>query len=140
MFRLVPPSAEPAWHDLPHGVRVLLRPISSALHHAANVAARRELEALDKAAADVREAGGTITGLPDLADPDVRLGVSLAALSRAYARLCIADWTGVVDDTDAPLPCTPENAALLAEVPAMADAITALLFAPIAAVSAEGNG
>jgi len=78
-------SNEPAWLDLCHGVRVKLRPLTTALM----VAARGDpvVQALGEAAGDEESA---------------------LAFARALARVAILDWEGVGDAKGNPIPVSPE--------------------------------
>ncbi len=78
-------SNEPTWLDLGHGVRVKLRPLTTALM----VAARNDpaLQALGK----------------DTSDEE-----SALAFARALARVAIVDWEGVGDADGNPIPVSPE--------------------------------
>ena len=64
--------AEPYWLDLPRGVRVEIRPMTTAVMAAAQAAAARRLAAIRIAD-------------PDL-DPDMSRGLSFAFLVKALAR------------------------------------------------------
>ena len=78
-------SNEPAWLDLGHGVRVQLRPLTTALM----VAARN-----DPAVQNLPEDGG---------DEE-----SALAFARALARVAILDWEGVGDADGNVIPVSPE--------------------------------
>jgi hypothetical protein len=97
---------------------------------AAQSASLREAEALR----DTGDPGGL-----DLADPDVAKGLGFALMVKALARYAVLEWEGVGDTDCTPLPCTPENVALLMDMDEMATAFWRAAFAPVAAVSAEGN-
>jgi len=139
MFRLAMPE-EPAWLDLPLGVRVKVRPLTTALQQAASAAARREIERLEAAHRDIVAAGGTVTDLPPIDDPAMREGLAVAALARAYARLCILQWEGVAEADGSPAPLTSANAARLAEHHAIAVALIDGLTRPLEELAREGNG
>ena len=78
-------SNDPAWLDLGHGVRVQLRPLTTALM----VAARGDpaVQALSEEAGDEESA---------------------LAFARALARVAILDWEGVGDAEGNPVPVSPE--------------------------------
>jgi len=84
--------AEPYWLDLPRGVRVEIRPVTTAVMAAARAAAARRL-------AD-----------PDL-DPDMARGLSFAFLVKTLARHAVTAWEGVGDSAGRPLPLSPEAVA-----------------------------
>jgi len=78
-------SNEPAWMDLGHGVRVKLRPLTTALM----VAARNDpaVQALGEDAGDEESA---------------------LAFARALARVAVLDWEGVGDADGNPIPVSPK--------------------------------
>jgi hypothetical protein len=129
MLTLAIPT-EPTWIDLPQEVRLRIRPVTTAVVAAAQSASLREAEAL-------RDAGDP-SGL-DLADPDIAKGLGFALMVKALARYAVLDWEGVGDGEGQPLPCTPDNIARLMDLDEMATAFWRAAFAPVAAVSAEGN-
>jgi hypothetical protein len=86
--------AEPYWLDLPRGVRVEIRPVTTAVMAAAQAAVARRLAA-------IRIAN------PDL-DPDMSRGLSFACLVKALARHAVTAWEGVGDAAGKPLPLSPE--------------------------------
>jgi hypothetical protein len=122
---------EPTWIDLPQEVRLRIRPVTTAVVAAAQSASLREAEALR----DAGDAGGL-----DLTDPDVAKGVGFALMVKALARYAVLDWWNVGDANGTPLPCTPENVELLMDLDEMATTFWRAAFAPVVAVSAEGNG
>jgi hypothetical protein len=85
---------EPYWLDLPRGVRVEIRPVTTAVMATAQAAAARRLAAV--CIAD-----------PDL-DPDMSRGLSFTFLVKALARHAVAAWEGVGDAAGKPLPLSPE--------------------------------
>jgi hypothetical protein len=124
-------DCNPKWIDLPREVRIRIRPVTTAVVAAAQSASLRDAEALR----DSGDAGGL-----DLTDPDVAKGLGFALMVKALARYAVLEWDGVGDRDGNPLPCTPENLALLMDLDEMATAFWRAAFAPVAAVSAEGNG
>lgn len=78
-------SNEPAWLDLGHGVRLHLRPLTTALM----VAARNDQVVQD---------------LPENASDEE----SALAFASALARVAILDWEGVGDADGNPIPVSPE--------------------------------
>jgi hypothetical protein len=117
------PSAEPAWLDLPRGVRVLHRPASPAEYVAANAWAHaRATEAEDA----MRERLGDVT-------TDHR-GLYAGFLCIALARLCVTAWEGVEGD------CTPDGLAALMQVHGMAEVYLVAAMALVMGLRDEGNG
>jgi hypothetical protein len=118
--------AEPFWLALPRGVRVEIQPVTTALMAAAQSAASRRLAAVR--ASD-----------PDL-DPDLARGLAFAFLVKALARHAVMSWEGVGDAAGKALPLSPEAVERLMDLDDIAAAFWERATAPVAAVSAEGNG
>jgi len=74
---------EPYWLDLPRGVRVEIRPVTTAVMAAAQAGSARRLGALRAAEADL--------------DPDMARGLAFAFLVKALARHAVTAWEGVGD-------------------------------------------
>ncbi len=127
MIRLDLPR-EPHWLDLPHGVRLLVRPLDTATDAAARAAA----------VADLRERGKDVP--PAAAKESWRMGQTKDALARALGQLTILDWSGVLlaDGTTAPV--TAESVALLMAIPKIATAFLRLIYAPLDRLASEGEG
>ena len=125
MIRLNLPR-EPYWLDLPHGVRVLVRPIDTAIDAASRAGA---LEALRSQPRDPS------------ASPARRLGESKAALAVALAQVTILDWSGVLPaEGQEPAPVTAGTIAQLMAIPVMAERFLKLSYAPLERLTAEGEG
>jgi hypothetical protein len=105
---------EPYELELPYGLRVTVRPLTTAAMAAAQAAARRAVEAIERQARERSEAGLTLDGLPDLSAEGERDGFYQAQLIRELAVRHIASWTGV-ELEGAPAPLTPENIAAVME-------------------------
>lgn len=120
-------AAESRWVDLPFGVRVLCRPLTSALQIAAESRAERAL-------ADMR-AGGAERG------EDVEFGTVVMLRAELLARELIEAWEGVGGDDDEAAPCTPDNAAaLMRQHSGVAVAFLSRVREQLDAQVAEGNG
>jgi len=78
-------SNEPTWLDIGHGVRVQLRPLTTALM----VAARND---------------PAVQNLPEDAGDEE----SALAFAKALARVAILDWEGVGDAKGNPIPVSPD--------------------------------
>ena len=126
MIRLDLPR-EPHWLTLPHGVRVLVRPLDTAIDTAARAGA----------AADLRERGQTVP--PAASKESWRLGQAKAALARALGQLSILEWSGVLAADDTPAPVTPETVVMLMDIPDIATAFLRLIYGPLERLAAEGN-
>lgn len=118
------PSFEPAWLDLPHGVRVQYRPATDADMAAAGVWARAEASRLE----DERR---TRLGLET--DAEQRTTIVIGATVLALARLCVLAWDGVEGD------CTPERAAALMQINGMTEGFLAAVTSAWMPLVAEGN-
>lgn len=116
---------EPYWIDLPRGVRVEIKPVTTAIMAAAQGAATRRLAA-------VRQADPEI-------DADLARGLTFAFLVKALARHAVMSWEGVGDTAGKALPLSPEAVERLMDLDDIAAAFWERATAPIAAVSAEGN-
>jgi len=92
-------SNEPTWLDLGHGVRVQLRPLTTALM----VAARND---------------PAVQNLPEDAGDEE----SALAFAKALARVAILDWEGVGDAKGNPIPVSPEAIGALLDLWPLFDA------------------
>ena len=127
MIRLDLPR-DPHWLDLPHGVRLLVRPLDTATDAAARAAA----------AADLRDHGQEAP--PAAAKESWRLGLAKAALARALGQLTILDWQGVLLADGSPALITAETVTLLMVIPDIATAFLRQIYAPLDQLAAEGEG
>jgi hypothetical protein len=107
--------SEPYELELPYGLRVTVRPLTTAGMAAAQAAARRAIEAIERQARERTEAGLTLNGLPDLATEGERDGFYQAQLIRELAIRHVTTWTGV-ELEGGPAPPTPENIAAVMEL------------------------
>jgi len=80
---------EPYWLDLPAGVRVQVRPFSTAIMSAAQSSVIKQIIAL-------RELRATDATVPNVDDDEVRAGLSEALIIKALARGAIIAWEGVM--------------------------------------------
>ena len=110
---------EPRWLDLGHGVRVKVRPCTTALMMAARVAA-------------LREAGEN----PDAIEA---AGARTAALVKRLARLAVAEWEGVGDAKGKPASVTPEGVEALMDLWPLAEAFERLYLGPALLLDSEKN-
>ena len=135
---------EPFWLDLPHGVRLLVRPPGTAVilaagaELAANPATSPGASSRGDLAADAgtaSNAAASDAGPPPGAPADS----GRFAFTCAVARAAILDWEGVADAENAPLPVSPAAVdALMAHWPVFA-AFERLYLQPALLVVAEGN-
>ena len=119
MIRLVDFKREPHWLDLGHGVRVHVRPCTTALM----MAARAEAQRSALPAQNETQAAGERT----------------AALVKALGRLGIQGWEGVGDGEGEQLPVTPEGVDALLDLWPMAEAFERLYLGPALLLDDEKN-
>jgi hypothetical protein len=100
---------------LPYGMSLTVQPLTTTRMAAAQAAARRAVEAIERQARERTEAGLPLDGLPDLSDGGERDGFYQAQLIRELAVRHITSWTGV-ELTGGPAPPTPENIAAVMEL------------------------
>lgn len=98
-------SSEPFDIELPYGVTVTVKPLTTAGMAAAQAAARRRVEGLEAQHKDRAEAGLSADGLPDLATDAERDGLFQDLLIKELAIRHVTAWIGIEDDP----PVTPEN-------------------------------
>src|SRR5918994_4943664 len=107
--------SEPCELELPYGLRVTVRPLTTAGMAAAQAAARRAVEAIERQARERTDAGLPLDGLPDLSPEGERDGFYQAQLIRELAVRHITSWTGVKLGSG-PAPPTPPNIAAVMEL------------------------
>jgi hypothetical protein len=106
---------EPYELELPYGLRVTVRPLTTASMAAAQAAARRAVEAIERQARERIEAGLPLDGLPDLSAEGERDGFYQAQLIRELAVRHATSWTGVELGGEPAQP-TPANVAAVMEL------------------------
>jgi len=107
--------SEPYEIALPYGLTVTVKPLTTAGMAAAQVAARRAVDAIERQVRERSEAGLPLEGLPDLSAGGERDGFYQAQLIRELAARHITSWTGV-ELEGGPAPPTPENVAAVMEL------------------------
>jgi hypothetical protein len=80
---------------LPDGLTVMVKPLTTAGMVAAQVAARRAVEAIERLASERTEAGLALEGLADLSAEGERDGFYQGQLNRELAVRHVTSWTGV---------------------------------------------
>jgi hypothetical protein len=110
-------SREPEWLDLPAGVRLLLRPLGTALM----AAARSDAAVVAAAEGDDREAAAV-------------------ALAKAIARRAVVEWEGIGDAAGNPVPPSPEGIDALLEIWPIFEAFQLGYVAKGLLLADEGNG
>ncbi|GGO16133.1 hypothetical protein GCM10007972_24840 [Iodidimonas muriae] len=129
---------EPWWLDLGHGVRVHVRPCTTALVMAARAAMAR--------GADPGIADASMDIPTDLsaeasakADALAKAGERTAAFVKALACLAVDDWEGVGDAKGKPAKVTPEGVAALMDLWPLAEAFERQYLGPALLLDAEKN-
>jgi hypothetical protein len=107
--------SEPYELELPYGLRVTVRPLTTAGMAAAQATARRAVDVIERQARERIEAGLPLDGLPDLSAEGERDGFYQGQLIRELAVRHVASWTGV-ELGGGPAPPTPENIAAVMEL------------------------
>ncbi len=110
---------EPHWLDLGHGVRLHVRPCTTALMMAARAQAQR---AASSSASDSEAAG-----------------IRSAALIKALAKLAVTDWEGVGDAAGDAAAVTPESVDALMDLWPIAIAFESAYLASALLLDAEKN-
>ena len=87
--------SEPYEIALPYGLSVTVKPLTTAGMAAAQAAARRAVEAIERQARERTEAGLALDGLPDLSAEGEREGFYQAQLIRELAVRHVTGWAGV---------------------------------------------
>ncbi len=100
------------WLDLPHGVRLFLRPATTALVMAARIEA-------------LKEAGDAAT--------------RSTTLIKKLAELAVLGWEGVGDKEGKPIEVTPEGVIALMDLWPIAEAFERLYLGPALVVEEEKN-
>jgi len=114
MIDLSQPAA-PYELELPYGLKVTVKPLTTAGMAAAQAAARRAVEAIERQARQRTEAGLALDGLPDLSAEGDRDGFYQGQLIRELAVRHITSWIGV-ELEGGPAPPTPDNIAAVMEL------------------------
>jgi hypothetical protein len=107
--------SEPYEIALPYGLKVTVRPLTTAGMAAVQAAARRAVEAIERQVRERTETGLELDGLPDLSPEGERDGFYQAQLIRELAIRHVTSWTGV-EFGGGPAPPTPENVAAVIEL------------------------
>jgi hypothetical protein len=87
--------SEPYEIALPYGLTVTVKPLTTAGMAAAQAAARRVVQAIERQACERVAAGLELDGLPDLSAEGERDGFYQAQLIRALAVRHVTSWSGV---------------------------------------------
>lgn len=144
MIRL--PSLEPAWHELPGGLRVFARPLMgpvwSVIQAHVRESVRAALENLEKdqqSGGSSAEASAKADGF-DPGNATYRAALTEMMLVKATLILTVQAWEGLSGEDGEPLPVTPETVGAFADrLPVAAEALYRRLLLPLAEWDAEKN-
>lgn len=133
-------AREPRWLTLANGIRVHVRPLTTAISEAAFADALERVRPLRVAAEDAARAGMPMDGAePNGANAAWVQGLQWQFLIEAHLRYGALAWEGVGDEDGEPLPVTPEACAAFAEHPDLGREFYRLYRADLDAMEAEGN-
>ena len=104
MISLKQPN-EPFDIDLPYGISVTVKPLSTTAMAAAQAGARRRVEAVETQVRDRKASGLPLDGLPDLSIDEERDGFLQCQVVYELATRQITAWIGIEDDP----PVTRDN-------------------------------
>jgi hypothetical protein len=96
---------EPFDIELPYGITVTVKPLTTASMAACQAAARRRVESVEAQVRDRKESGLPLDGLPDLTDQEERDGFLQCQVVYELAARHVTAWTGIEDDP----PATRDN-------------------------------
>lgn len=99
---------EPYWMDLPSGVRVRVRPLSTAIMNAAQSLVIKQIKEMQEDESILK---------PNLDVDSIRFGLSEALLVKALAQAAIIEWEGVMlPEGDTAAQVTQQNVAELMDI------------------------
>ena len=124
---------------LPYGLVVTVKALTTAGMAAAQAAARRAVEAIERQARERTETGLPLDGLPDLSAESERDGFYQTQLIRELAARHVISWTGVNLDAG-PAPPTPENIAAVMDLYPVGDRFFQEFTLRPVLLNAEKNG
>lgn len=128
------------WLDLPHGVRVMVQPLTTARATAARNEAQKRVATLRAEAEAAEKAGQPMdAGGFNAASSAALVGLMMEYEIEALARFGIAAWEGVVDPDGNPLPVTPATCEVFAQHEEMGTAFWAAYTDALRKMAVEGN-
>lgn len=132
---------EPFWLEVKGGVRVRVRPFTSAFMNAAQASVRKDI--LDMREERLRRiaANTAIGDLPDVDNDEVRHGLIQSLLVKALARAAIIEWQGVLlPDSEDVAPVADNTVNDLMDIWFVAQDFWEKYTNSLALLEAEGNG
>lgn len=131
---------EPYWLDLPAGVKVKVRPLSTAIMSAAQSSVIKQITDWRQERKSRLDIGTDVSDLPDVDDELTRLGLSESMLIKALARGAIIEWQGVLaSEGDASPQVTHQNVGDLMDIWFVAQEFWKQYTASLSLLEAEGN-
>ncbi len=139
MIRLGIPK-EPLWIELMGGVRLRVRPLTTAVYEAARATGQRKAIQIAVEQGLIEAAGGTIVDLPDSTDKDGVAGLSQMFFVQGLAVHAIIEWEGVGDAEGNSAQVTQENVEeMIRDFPTIADQFAVAYITPLSEAIEEGN-
>lgn len=127
------------WIDLGNGVRMKVRPLSTAIDSAARFKASASVNELAGQLAGVTDAGVEIAERPDIDDPHIRGGLGYELYAVALAQVGIVEWEGIGDADGNPAPVTHENVREAMRHASIARPFLEKYSSPVQELQSEGN-
>lgn len=132
---------EPFWLELPAGVRVQVRPLTSALMHMAQAGAIRSMLTLQFERKALLDAGSDASRLFDLTDDKTRASVSHITLITELAKVAVIGWEGVyIPGSDEVAAVSQEHIGELMDIWFIHDAFNSAYMKQLDLLESEGNG
>lgn len=125
--------------ELPHGVTVAVRPLTTAVWQAARYAEAKAITDLRHGEAVLDELGIDTAMLPDLTNDAALVGLGHLLRVQALARAAIVSWAGVLGEDGLPVPVSPEAVNALMLYHDMSEAFAEQYEARMIAILSEGN-
>ena len=125
--------------ELPLGVTLMVRPITTPIWHQAHAFASRAVLTLLEGEEVRDDLGIDRDAMPDLTDPDAKEGFRQLLFAQALARAAIVSWQGVLAEDGGPAPVTPAAINELMLVHAFAESFVIRYTARIVRALEEGN-
>jgi len=138
MIRLALPT-EPQWLELPYGVRVRVRPLSSVLMETARQIVAAEMRELRSSMTRLREAGVEMVDAPNLDDANVSHAESLVRLAKSLARVAVLEWDGVLAADGTVEALSPASLNRLMDVPSVISSFFERYTSTLDVLEAEKN-
>jgi len=132
-------KTKPFWMKLDTDYDFKVRPLSPVLYNSASQFAVRKLTLLDALRQQELEDNGEST-LPDLTDPDIRIGYIQDYMAKKLGEMGIIEWKGIGDaEGKTEQPVTKENIELAMSIPWLAKIFYREYTSSTDQVSTEGN-